>query len=174
MAVNSSTADDATTTATNSLTVYSTTSEFRSGFGDCELLRGGFGDGEFQCRGFGDDELLGRRIRRRRIPMRRIRRRWIATRWIWRQQIPMQRGGIRRRRITLGGWFGDGELLSCCEFGDDELLADSATATLPGLFRENIGETLLLRHNVQILQTGGSMLKNATVVKTTVPDLWHF
>jgi hypothetical protein len=55
--------------------------------------------------------------------------------------------------------FDDGELLSCCEFGDDELLADLATATLPGLFGENIGETLLLRHNVQILQTGGLMLK---------------
>ncbi len=32
------------------------------------------------------------------------------------------------------------------------LAANSATTTLPGLFGENIGETLLLRHNVQILQ----------------------
>ncbi len=74
------------------------------------------------------------------------------------------RGGFGDGEFQCRG-FGDGELLSCCEFGADELLADLATATWPGLLGENIGETLLLRHNVQILQTRGSMLKNATVVK---------
>jgi hypothetical protein len=101
-----------------------------------------------------------RRFQRRRIPRRQMMRR--------RRRIPMRR--IRQRRISLGGGFGDGEFQRG-EFGDGELLADSATATLPGLFGENIGETLLLRHNVQILQTRGSMLKNATDVKTSVPDL---
>jgi hypothetical protein len=63
------------------------------------------------------------------------------------------------------GGFGDGELLSYCKFGDDELLADM---TLPGLFGENIGETLLLSHNVQILQTGGSMLKKMQLLIKSV------
>jgi hypothetical protein len=122
------------------------------GFSDSEFLDGRWcgDDEEFQCGGFGDDELLSAadsattNSTAEDSATANNNAEDSAT-------ANYSRLRIRRRRITRG--FGDGDLV--------------------GLLGENIGETLLLRHNVQILQTGGSMLKNATVDKTSVSDPWH-